>query len=181
MNAVPFLTFILIMVACSGDARISNAEVWDVMRTDDTNAMAQVINERGVDGYTTLPFTDKREPLIVLAAENHATNILRHLLEQGADPNATNYQGETALIQLCSYGTAGDSNHITYLIRKGAKINQKRFNGWDALHYAALENKPEICALLLQNGANPNTKDYDGRFLRDVLTNSEIKQMLSAP
>jgi ankyrin repeat protein len=181
MKAPPLLIIVLIMVACSDEVTLSSADVRAIMKADDTNAIDKVISERGVNGYITLPFTDKRTPLLVSAAEFHATNILRLLLEQGADPNSTNYRGQTALIQLCAHGTITDSNLITHLISKGAKVNHKPFDGWDALHYAALNDSPEIVALLLQNGADPNTKANDGRLLRERLSKPEIKQMLNNP
>jgi ankyrin repeat protein len=169
----------LMLLACSPTRRISDEDIRLIMKADDTNAMASVIRERGANDYITLPFTNKKTPFIVLAAESRSTNTIRLLLQQGANPNATNYQGKTALIQICTYGITADTNIIVYLLSKGANASHKQYDGWDALHYAALQDKTEIVRLLLIHGANPQTKDTSGRLLRDRLKNGEIIEILN--
>jgi uncharacterized protein len=158
---------------------MSDQDIRLIIKTDDTNAIMSAVRERGLDGDITLPFTSKRTPFIVLAAESRATNTIRFLLDQGANPNATNYQGKSALIQICTHGTAADTNIIAYLLSKGANVLHKQYDGWDALHYAALQGRTEVVKLLIANGANPHTKDTSGRLLRDRLKNSEILEILN--
>jgi ankyrin repeat protein len=170
----------LMLLGCSRSQRFSDEDIRLIMKADDTNAIASAIRQRGANGYITLPFTSKKTPFIVLAAESRATNTIRFLLEQGANLNATNYRGKTALIQICTYGINADTNMIAYLLSKGANVSHKQqYDGWDALHYAALDDKTDVVRLLLVNGADPNTKDASGRLLRDQLKNVEILDIMN--
>eukprot|EP01097_Dermamoeba_algensis_P009576 TRINITY_DN6789_c0_g1_i1.p1 TRINITY_DN6789_c0_g1~~TRINITY_DN6789_c0_g1_i1.p1 ORF type:complete len:475 (-),score=92.76 TRINITY_DN6789_c0_g1_i1:54-1478(-) len=73
--------------------------------------------------------------------------------------NITDDQQVTPLFMACQYG----KNEIVKYIfqfgkKKGLDINHINGNGFTALHMAMFEHKVEIALLLLQNGANVNTK-----------------------
>ena len=48
------------------------------------------------------------------------------------------------------------------LLKKGANIHSKNKMGWTCLHIAALFNRQEAVRLLLDNGADPTKKDFQG-------------------
>ncbi len=82
------------------------------------------------------------------------------LVENGADINAQNNQGETVLYQLLN----NESNNVaafTYLLDKGADVNITDKNGRTLLYYASAKNRPKhgthgkkYIERLLEKGAN---------------------------
>lgn len=105
--------------------------------------------------------------------------LVRALLDHGADVNARNEQGTTALMSAAAdnyFGTA------TLLLERGAEVNLKDedsvsevYSGgrmWtvhtgerSALQYASEFNNVKVMELLLQQGADANTTDYHGGTL----------------
>lgn len=83
--------------------------------------------------------------------------IVKYLVEHGADIKKTNYNGGTCLInsvqsvQLCSY-----------LISKDVDVNAKDIQEKNALHYAIQEHRLETTKLLLDKGADPFSKSQNG-------------------
>lgn len=72
------------------------------------------------------------------------------LLRLGANINAKNMQGRTALIEVAR---KGDVNTAKWLIQRGASVNQKDMYDGTALIYATQEGNRDVVNLLLQNGA----------------------------
>lgn len=50
------------------------------------------------------------------------------------------------------------------VIKDLPSVNYRDYEGVTYLHFAALNHKLEIIKLLLKKGADPNCKDYKGRF-----------------
>ena len=57
-------------------------------------------------------------------------------------------------------------------------VNKKSNNNRTLLHIAAQKGCTEACELLLDNDADVNAKDNDGRTPLDVALTDEIKQLL---
>lgn len=89
-------------------------------------------------------------PLMYAALYGDAGSV-RLLLESGADPNARNDSGVTALMY-----AVGDLDKTRILIQHGAKVNERSDDGRSPLLIAAglVGNAPAV-KLLLDNGADP--------------------------
>lgn len=75
-------------------------------------------------------------------------------IENGGDVNQRHEKSGGNLI---SYAVvSGDTELVSYLISKGANINELDYNGTTALHYAAREHHGEVIKQLVTAGANPN-------------------------
>lgn len=101
--------------------------------------------------------------------EHGNIEILKYLIEQGADVNAPNHYGLTPFIGLCE---GGPLEIVQLSIKHGGDVNASFVNniGEDAgkknfspLQTVAHSGRPEVVELLLSHGADPRTKDYKGR------------------
>ncbi len=88
------------------------------------------------------------------------------LKDAGADVNALNKNGESALVAFCDssdYTSMLDNlrSLVAWLLANGADPNLKNRDGRTALHLNL--SFPEIATTLLEAGADPNARDKDGR------------------
>jgi uncharacterized protein len=103
---------------------------------------------------TTLSRAAARPPLLE-AAKRGDKEALRSLLQKGADANATEGDGATAL-HWAAY--RDDLEAVDLLIRAGAKVNAANDLGATPLWAAAQNGSEAIVRRLLAAGANPNAK-----------------------
>jgi ankyrin repeat protein len=78
---------------------------------------------------------------------------LHKLILAGAEPNATNADGETPLIIASELGKA---RVVEALLVKGADVNKKSAAGMTALRWAVTRNHTEVIEILLLAGADKN-------------------------
>jgi len=107
------------------------------------------------------PFTPKGAPHLTLidAAYNGYTESVRYLLNAGADINAKDEDGVTAL----SY--AADRGHmdiVKILLANNADVNSKSKIGCTPLINAAYMGHVEIVEALIANGADVNAQSKEG-------------------
>jgi len=110
---------------------------------------AALLNARDPNGATPL----------MHAALYAGSDMLRWLLERGADPNAKSRRSGTAL----HWGIL-DISKVRILLERGVDVNAKSADGRTALLLAASQpSNTEIVQLLLEKGADANTRDIAGR------------------
>lgn len=90
---------------------------------------------------------------LIEAVRNGDTAMLRTLLEQGVDANASEADGTTALIW-ASY--ADDADSAVLLLDAGADVNAANDLGATSLWAASQNGSDEMVSLLLDAGADPN-------------------------
>jgi ankyrin repeat protein len=131
---------------------------------------------------------DNTTPLMVAAGigytqgrnkttQKTAVDAAKLLLELGADINAVNANGETALHGAAYRETGTDL--VQFLVDKGAKLNVKTKRGWTPLVIAEgvltsafVIRAPETAALLRKLGAEPSPPDV----IRDQPTIDRLVQ-----
>jgi ankyrin repeat protein len=115
-------------------------------------AMVKLLLEKGANPNTWSP------PLYFAAGQGDV-EVVRLLLDHGADINETNANQTTALHQATLNGRAAV---VKLLIERGAKIEAKDQFGATPLHEAAHWGQPEAARELLDRGANVQARDDHG-------------------
>jgi len=96
--------------------------------------------------------------------------VLRILLEAGANPNATAREGQTALMQAAGFGY---EESVKTLIEYHADVNLVDHKGRTALMHAATGGYVDAIPLLLNNGADPDVRDSEGKTALDLALTSK--------
>jgi ankyrin repeat protein len=94
---------------------------------------------------------------MLLAAATRNTEVLKAALDAGADINAANVEGYTALMFAAAYNSAGI---VSFLIERGADISAVATK-WDlnALHIACVYNPhPDVVEALIKGGLDIESK-----------------------
>ena len=145
---------------------------------------------------------------IHIAARNGHLSILGFLITHGANIEARNHNGGTALHYACCYNhlqivkdllsqkaniEAKDSDGVTplhdacshghfdiveYLISKRANIDARERRNWTPLHFASINGNIEVVKYLVSRGANKYVRDISGKTPLDYTDNDEIRRIL---
>ncbi len=107
------------------------------------------------DGHTAM----------IAAVRRGKTDVLRVLVEAGADINARGNHGKSPLIE-CVSGFLRDQHRqeiLLLLLKSGADPNIRDEWGRTALHYASMLDRATDAEILVLHQANPAIKDNEGK------------------
>lgn len=113
------------------------------------------------------------------AAKQGQNDVIAAMLNQGANVNFANAQGETVLHIAAASGNYALADLV---LARGASVNALTSGGWTALHSAARFGHLEIVDLLLQAGVETSAINSDGKTALDLarlMRNSAIVSRLS--
>ena len=88
--------------------------------------------------------------------------VISELLSAGADVNAVDDDGETALMMISSFAGPKHMRVLKRLIRAGARVNAVSNDWKSALMYAAENSSEQAVTILIKNGADVNARDANG-------------------
>jgi hypothetical protein len=94
----------------------------------------------------------RNQPLHACIALNHSLDVVRALLEGGADVNATQHGGYTPLVQAAS---AGRKDLVQLLLESGARLDCVCDRGKTAADYARERGHTELAEFLASHATNP--------------------------
>ena len=126
-------------------------DVYKAIRTNDMATLRTLVRT-AADANAK---TQSGDPLLMVAAAAGSADAVRFLLDQGADVNAQNAFGATALIW-----AATDLQKVQLLVARGANVNAAAKSGRTAAMVAAMsEGTGPIVRLLALKGADLKAKD----------------------
>jgi ankyrin repeat protein len=111
-------------------------------------------------------------PLMFAAAGGYA-DVLRRLLASGADVRARDYSGETALHY------AGFSEAVGILTEAGAELDAQGRQGQTSLMKATAKGDACVVRALLEQGANPELKNSEGKTAREIARDKSLMKIAS--
>lgn len=111
----------------------------------------------------------KRAP-IAAAVELANTEVVNLLLEAGADPDGTT-NGESALWRAA---LGGRQDVVELLLKHGAKIDYGDVDGETPALAAVLASQFSMALFLLEHGASPFAKSYEGMTIAEWAAESHI-------
>ena len=95
-------------------------------------------------------------PLINAAWYGH-TDVVKVLIDGGAEPDKADRYGETPLHKAAENGSLGRTDVVQFLINSGANLDKANNNGKTPLHRAAEKDNLEVVHLLIEKGAKPDS------------------------
>ncbi|MGL9757811.1 MAG: ankyrin repeat domain-containing protein [Wolbachia sp.] len=109
--------------------------------------------------YVFSPYFYIEYTLLTIAAEYGHVDIVKVLLEKGANVNEKDFHGCTALHFAAKYGHV---DIVEVLLKEGAKVDSVDQCKRTPLHNAAENGYANIVNALIKAGANVNEKDFHG-------------------
>ncbi|HEU4617692.1 MAG TPA: ankyrin repeat domain-containing protein, partial [Gammaproteobacteria bacterium] len=110
-----------------------------------------------------------------LAAVVADTEILKLLLDAGANADSPNAEGQTALMDVAR---TGNVQAATLLLEHGATVDAKeRWGGQTALMWASARRHPEMMELLIAHGADVNARSIARDYQRHVTAEGRPKDL----
>lgn len=137
-------------------------------RKEEYNSLAKLIEKIDIAQYN-----DNEEPPLQLATQNNSPELIRLLIDNGANVAAADSKPLINAIQ-----KRMDLEILDLLIKAGARLNAKTPGGNTALHVAVLLKNTDAVRFLLERGADFEIKNLDGKTPLDFSENDqEIKKL----
>lgn len=139
----------------------------------------KILLDAGADANARVPETGDTALLLPLYRRQDATEIVRCLLKNGANPNAANNVGRSALM-LATFGQPRAA--VEALLRAGASVNARDKRGNTALMAAADYGNAEAVKALLADRADATLRNSEGDTALSIASregHTEIVRLLS--
>jgi ankyrin repeat protein len=139
----------------------------------DVNAKTETVPVHGLMQFDGSWVNFDGETPFVRAALSGDIDVMRMLLEKGANPNVATTQGTTALMaaaginwipgQTYSHSEADYVEAVKVCLERGAEVNAANSLGLTAMHGAANRGWESVIQILADHGAKLDVKDKAGR------------------
>jgi len=148
-----FLLFLFssLLMACASSQQITKET------SEDSNAKIKTLVDRGGNINERDPKTGKT-PLHV-AVDNKQTELVKSLIEKGADVNATDNEKYTPLTLAVQ---SNNKDVVNILIERDADVDARDSSGYTPLLWATYSGNVEIVKILIDGGADVDIDDSYG-------------------
>lgn len=161
------------------------ANVGSVSWCNETLKSKPQIDERDRFGCTSLMYASASKYCMwelptgeFRKSEQDHDKVMKLLVENGADVNAYDFDGETSLMKAAAGGYA---EGIEMLVKAGAALNTQDIKGRTAIIWAAIKNQLESVSVLIKAGGDKLIKDHTNKTAlqwAQELNNLEVVQLL---
>jgi ankyrin repeat protein len=139
---------------------------------------AAAVNKLIAQGVNVSEADSKGDSPLIMAAYQGDTEIVRLLLEAGADVGALDPGMKATALHAASY--AGHAAPARLLIQYGIDIDkQGPYNGYTALHDAIWQNHVEVAQVLIEAGADLGIRSNSGQTPLDFARSKGAKQIIA--
>jgi ankyrin repeat protein len=114
-----------------------------------------------------------------LAARHGRLSLLRAAVRAGADPWVSSGAGLTPLHMAAQGGHAGTLFWLFYARRGALPLGARDHSGSTALHYAAASGSGAAVRVLLELGAAPHVRNFEGRGCAPCPSSWELKVVIT--
>lgn len=134
-------------IGYDSDDEYEYRQTWDIIEQRRLSILKLLLNKDLTDVNAKDEYG--ASPLHCVKFENtKAPNIIRLLVERGADISGRNNQGQTALLLACSKGSL---HSVTALVKQAADITAVDLDGLNAIHYAAKSGNTKLVKFMAQS------------------------------
>lgn len=149
LGLVAQIAFATVLVGCTGKVLSSDVDTLYRAAGDGNTSRVSALLDSGVE--VNARTSDDSYALNRAAVYNQA-EMVRLLLEHGADPNVQNGEGDTPLICATKYA-GGHAPTVKLLVEGGTDLTITDKSGKTALDYAKAKDQQEAVALLEESGS----------------------------
>lgn len=111
-------------------------------------------------------------PITRYCGDDKYSDIVKMLLEAGADPNTTDISGDPII---CTASGSWCDKIVNLLIKSGANVNVNDSLGDSVLARAVKSGDDAVVKMLIDAGADTNWKDKNGKTLLDLTADPDVK------
>lgn len=118
---------------------------------------------------------------LMYAAEYGHSEIVKYLIEAGAEVGRKNQNGRTALFSVAGYPREASERHrnvVRLLIEAGADPMSQDEDGKNAVMVAAANRNPELLRMLMDAGADVHAEDQNGKTALMMAKNRTVAEIL---
>jgi ankyrin repeat protein len=141
---LPLGTIVLCVMGIAGTALAGDVEALYQAAGEGKSAEVVSLLESGVNVNDR---TSSGSYALNAAAVENEVDVIRVLLDRGADPNVQNSQGDTPLICATKYA-GGKAATLELLVKGGTDLGMKDNKGNTALDYAKAKGQQEAISML---------------------------------
>lgn len=153
-----FLSVMLALSIFAGNALASD-EVVKAVEDGDIDLVSRLVKDGESANYRSGPYS---EPLLLLTqGMREDFDMMKALVELGADVNATDKDGASALGKASIFGTA---KSVEFLLKNGANPNHVDKDGGYPLGMAISKGRFDVVKLLVEHGADVNLATHGLSF-----------------
>ncbi|HDR9280121.1 TPA: ankyrin repeat domain-containing protein [Burkholderia vietnamiensis] len=147
------------------------------------NGDVEALREQGAGGFPVNDPVFAGSAALHVAAADGKTHVVRALLALGADLNAQDQQGNTALLYAIGNRRTETAIHLAQI--DGIDVNHQTPTRYTALHAAVQANVPMVVPYLLAKGADTTLTNRDGKtplqFAEAVQRDDIVLALRNAP
>ena len=144
--------------------------IMNIMKDNNKAKLDEVL-----ESISSIDLKDKDGWTLLRYASNVGNiNFVNYLLSKGANPNIQDNNGWTPLHEAVYYNKA----IVEALLQAGANPNIQNRDGWTSLHCACETGNGEIIKDLLNNNADTQIKNKNGKTPKDVAQFAFVKALI---